>query len=77
VYQSLIVNPNQLSKERDYIARNLEATRMAYDLEAIVQRPLDTKEALTPQKLSENQPTLRNIRLWDPDTLVTSYRQLQ
>jgi uncharacterized membrane protein (UPF0182 family) len=77
VYQSLIVNPNQLSKERDYIARNLEATRMAYDLEAIVQKPLDTKEALTPQKLSENQPTLRNIRLWDPDTLVTSYRQLQ
>ena len=27
VYQSLIVNPNELSKERDYIARNLEATR--------------------------------------------------
>ncbi len=29
VYQSLIVNPNQLSKERDYIARNLEATQEA------------------------------------------------
>jgi uncharacterized membrane protein (UPF0182 family) len=77
VYQSLIVNPNQLSKEREYIARNLEATRQAFGLEEIVQRPLDTKEALTPQKLSENQPTLRNIRLWDPATLVTSYRQLQ
>ena len=76
-YQSLVVNPNQLSKERDYIARNLEATRQAYGLEDIVQKPLDTKEALTPQKLSENQPTLRNIRLWDPNTLVTSYRQLQ
>lgn len=77
VYQSLIVNPNQLSKERDYIARNLAATRQAYDLDAIVQKPLETKQALTPQKLSENQPTLRNIRLWDPNTLVTSYRQLQ
>ncbi len=54
VYQSLIVNPNQLSKERDYIARNLEATKKAFDLEAIVQKPLDTKEALTPKKLSEN-----------------------
>ncbi len=76
-YQSLVVNPNQLSKERDYIARNLEATRQAFGLEEIVQRPLDTKEALTPKKLSENQPTLSNIRLWDPSTLVTSYRQLQ
>ena len=76
-YQSLVVNPNQLSKERDYIARNLAATRLAYDLEAIEQKPLATKEALTPQKLRDNQPTLRNIRLWDPNTLVTSYRQLQ
>ncbi len=77
VYQSLVVNPNQLSKERDYIARNLEATRQAYDLESIVQRPFKTAAALTPQDLNENQPTLRNIRLWDPRTLVTSYRQLQ
>jgi hypothetical protein len=77
VYQSLVVNPNQLSKEREYIARNLEATRQAYDLESIVQRPLQATEALTARDLSENQPTLRNIRLWDPRTLVTSYRQLQ
>ncbi len=76
-YQSLIVNPNQLSKEREYIGRNLAATRAAYDLESIEQKPLATKAALTPERLKDNQPTLRNIRLWDPDTLVTSYRQLQ
>ncbi|NLE22314.1 MAG: UPF0182 family protein [Actinobacteria bacterium] len=77
VYQSLIVNPNQLSKEREYISRNLEATRQAYDLESIVQRRFEPASALTPKDLDENQPTLRNIRLWDPNTLVTSYRQLQ
>jgi len=77
VFQSLVVNPNQLSKEREYIARNLKATRQAYDLDAIVQKPLVSKEALTPRDLTQNQPTLRNIRLWDPNTLVTSYRQLQ
>jgi uncharacterized membrane protein (UPF0182 family) len=77
VYQSLVVNPNQLSKERDYIARNLDATKKAYDLNGIEQVPLVPSDALTPQRLEANQPTLRNIRLWDPRTLVTSYRQLQ
>ena len=77
VYQSLIVNPNQLTKEREYISRNLAATRAAYLLNDITQEPLAAKTPLTPQKLKDNQPTLSNIRLWDPNTLVTSYRQLQ
>jgi len=77
VYQSLIVNPNQLTKERNYIARNMAATKAAYKLDEIEQQPLSPKTPLTPAKLEANQPTLRNIRLWDPNTLVTSYRQLQ
>ena len=76
-YQSLIVNPNQLTKERSYIAGNMAATKAAYKLEEIQQQPLSPKTPLTPAKLEANQPTLRNIRLWDPNTLVTSYRQLQ
>ncbi len=76
-YQSLIVNPNQLTKERAYIANNLKATREAYQLNNITQTNLSPKTPLTPQKLADNEPTLRNIRLWDPATLVTSYRQLQ
>src|SRR5450759_2185215 len=77
VYQSLIVNPNQLTKEREYIAHNLAATKSAYHLNDITQQNLSPKTPLTPQKLADNQPTLRNIRLWDPNSLVTSYRQLQ
>ena len=76
-YQSLLVNPNQLSKEKQYISYNLALTRQAYGLDEIEQKPLATKEALTPKKLDDNSATLRNIRLWDPNTLVTSYRQLQ
>jgi uncharacterized membrane protein (UPF0182 family) len=77
IYQSLIVNPNELSKERAYIARNIAATRAAYALDRITQQPLDAKTPLTPAKLQANQPTLQNIRLWDPGTLVRSYRSLQ
>jgi uncharacterized protein len=76
-YQSLVVNPNQLAKERGHIAANIKATKQAYDLNSITQQPLSPKKALTPVDLIANQPTLSNIRLWDPGTLVTSYRQLQ
>ena len=77
VYQSVIVNPNQLTKERQYIGYNLAATRTAYNLNQITQTPLSPKTPLTPQKLAANQATLNNIRLWDPETLVANYRQQQ
>jgi uncharacterized membrane protein (UPF0182 family) len=76
-YQSLVVNPNQLAKEREYISRNLDATKQAYNLDQVVQRSLEQRTALTADELRENEATLRNIRIWDPDTLVVSYRQLQ
>jgi len=77
VVQSLIVNPNQLVKEREYIANNLAATKDAYQLERGAAKPLEMKTKITPAVLKDNALTLRNIRLWDPDTLVASYRQLQ
>jgi uncharacterized membrane protein (UPF0182 family) len=76
-YQSIIVNPNQLTKERTYIGHNLAATREAYNLNQITQQSLNPKTPLTPQKLAANQATLNNIRLWDPSTLVSNYRQQQ
>ncbi len=75
-YQSLIVNPNQLSKEKQYISYNLAD-------EGGVRAEPDPAEAARDQRgahaaEAHRQPaTLRNIRLWDPNTLVTSYRQLQ
>jgi len=77
IYQSVIVNPNQLTKERQYIGYNLAATRVAYGLNQITQAPLNPKTPLTPQKLAANQATLNNIRLWDPATLVANYKQQQ
>jgi uncharacterized membrane protein (UPF0182 family) len=75
--QSLIVNPNQLAKEGSYIADNIAATRTAYNLNEIAQQPLAMNTAITTGTLATNDVTVRNIRLWDPKTLVTSYIQLQ
>ena len=76
-YQSLVVNPNQLAKEREYIANNLKATKAAYNLDSISTEPLAPETPLTIAKLDRNAPTIRNIRLWDPTVLTTSYQQIQ
>ncbi len=75
--QSLVVSPNQLSKEQKYIAYNIAATRAAYRLNAITQAPYPLQGDLTTAKLAANSGTIRNIRLWDPQTLLASYQQLQ
>ena len=75
--QSLVVNPNQGAKETEFIRRNIQATRAAYDLEHITRTNLSLKGDMTAEKLKANDVTIRNIRLWDPATLRHSYQQLQ
>ena len=77
VYQALLVNPNQLAKEKPYIAFNIAATRAAYDLTAISNTPYSLKGDLSATALKVNGVTVRNIRLWDPQVLLSSYSQLQ
>ncbi len=77
VMQSLVVSPNQQSKEGPYIAHNITATRAAYGLDKISQTQYPLTGDLTTAKLALNDATIRNIRLWDPRTLLSSYNQLQ
>ena len=77
VFQALVVNPNELAKEKPYIAYNIAATRAAYDLTAISETPYSLEGDLTSAALKVNTVTVRNIRLWDPQVLLRSYSQLQ
>jgi uncharacterized protein len=72
-----IVAPNQLVRERPFIAHNIEMTRQAYALDRIETHafPADTGiEAVEP---ANNQTTLENIRLWDWRALQDTLRQIQ
>src|SRR5579863_2416248 len=72
-----IVAPNQLVRERPFIAHNVEMTRQAYALDRIETHafPADTGiEAVEP---GNNQTTLENIRLWDWRALQDTLRQIQ
>ncbi len=74
---TFIVGPNQLVREKPYIANNINLTRQAYDLDEVARQafPADTDpEAADP---ANNQATLQNIRLWDWRALQDTLRQIQ
>ena len=75
--QRFIVEPNELTKERPFIAHNIALTNAAYDLEDVERRSFPAENQLTQAEIADNQPTIRNIRLWDYRPLLSTYRQLQ
>jgi uncharacterized membrane protein (UPF0182 family) len=75
--QRLSVQPNELEKERQYIERNIEFTRRAYGLDGIDERPFPASPEVTPQEISDNPETIRNIRLLDVSPLLDTYNQIQ
>lgn len=77
IVQSFVVQPNEVSKEAQYLARNIDATRYAYGLDQIDERQFPASAAATAQEVAANQDTIDNVRLWDPEPLRAALRQLQ
>ena len=81
IYPTLLqrfrVVPNEISAERPYIEQNIKFTRMAYALDRIQEQEFPAEEALTAADLRKNDPTIKNIRLWDHRPLLVTYAQLQ
>ncbi|ACK68087.1 protein of unknown function UPF0182 [Rippkaea orientalis PCC 8801] len=77
VVQNAIVQPNELSRERPYLERNIALTRAAFDLDKIRVTTLDGSGKITAKDLQNNHLTINNIRLWDARPLLETNRQLQ
>jgi uncharacterized membrane protein (UPF0182 family) len=75
--QQFRVTPNELAAEAPFIARNIEGTRRAFDLEDITVKEFPAKTDLTAADVAEATATISNVRLWDPSVVVQSYKQLQ
>ena len=75
--QQFIVNPNELAKEKPYIAHNIKYTQAAYHLDDVQRQNFAAEAQLTSQSLADNQATVDNIRLWDYRPLLSTYQQLQ
>jgi len=81
VYPALIqqfqVKPTESSKEAPFIQRNIEATRLAYGLDKVEIRDYQATLNTSAGQLADDQATISNIRLMDPNVLSSTFRQLQ
>jgi uncharacterized membrane protein (UPF0182 family) len=73
----LVVKPNQLAKERPYIARNIEATNTAFGLNGVRDEMFELRNDLTWEDIQANRLTIDNIRLWDHRPLEQTYQITQ
>ena len=74
---NFIVKPNELVRERPFIAYNIDLTRQAYGLDRVAQREFPAETTVEATDPANNQATLQNIRLWDWRALQDTLRQIQ
>ena len=76
-FQWLLVVPNEITMERQYIENNIRFTRYGFGLNEIEEREFPARGQLTREELSENRVLLDNVRLWDWRALDAVYSQFQ
>ena len=74
---NFIVKPNELVREKPYIAHNIDLTRQAYGLDRFSLREFPAETTVAAADPANNLPTLQNIRLWDWHALQDTLRQIQ
>jgi uncharacterized protein len=74
---NFIVKPNELVRERPYIAYNIDFTRRAFGLDRVTQHEFPAETTVEATDPAHNQATLENIRLWDWRALQDTLRQIQ
>ena len=77
IVHSVVVQPNELLRERPYIQRTIALTRQAFNLQKIEAKTFQPEGNLTAADLQKNDLTIDNIRLWDTRPLLETNRQLQ
>ncbi|MBX6423028.1 UPF0182 family protein [Thermosulfurimonas sp. F29] len=77
VVHRYVVQPNELDKEKTYIAYEIRYTREGFGLNRVVEKPFRFGKPLTYADLQRNASTIKNIRLWDHQPLLETYSQIQ
>ncbi len=75
--QEFKVKPNEFALERQFLARNIDATRTAFGLQNVDTRQFDYEPTIQPEVVDANRPTIDNARLWDPEIVQATYQTLQ
>ncbi|WP_432485573.1 UPF0182 family membrane protein [Kineococcus esterisolvens] len=75
--QRFQVNPNRQALEAEFVGKNIEATRDAYDLADTETTDYQPDTTVTPGQLQRDAETIPGIRLLDPNVVSTAFRQTQ
>jgi uncharacterized membrane protein (UPF0182 family) len=75
--QTYVVKPNEIDKESPYIAKHIQATLDAYKLTDLEVRNFTHERLPADKAASQVQEVLRNIPVWDAETLADVFLQLQ
>jgi uncharacterized membrane protein (UPF0182 family) len=76
VVQRVRVEPNELARETPYIEYNLAFTRLGFGLEGMERRSL-TPDASGEVDWAEASRQFENLPVWNPSTLLATYRSLE
>jgi uncharacterized protein len=75
--EKIVVKPNELAKESEYIGYNIDFTRKAYNLNKIKEVSFEVNDKLNLEQAKKERATIQNIRIWDERPLLQTYRQIQ
>ncbi|MDR0518649.1 MAG: UPF0182 family protein [Clostridiales Family XIII bacterium] len=77
VVQNLVVSPNEINMEEQYIANNIKFTQGAYDLGDVTIKQFPADNNLTSEDVKSNMDTIKNIRINDYNPTKTFYNNSQ
>ncbi len=77
VVQQLVVEPDEISKEKEYLEYNIEYTQQAFGLNDVEIRDFPAEQSLTRQDILNNDETISNIRVNDARPLKQTFNQIQ
>lgn len=75
--QKYIVKPNEISREKDFIEKNIAATLRAYNLHEVEIREFSLDDLPWDDKAPQIKANLRNIPVWDKEVLGDVFEQLE
>jgi uncharacterized membrane protein (UPF0182 family) len=77
IVQKFVVDPAQGQKELPYIARDIAATRYAYDIADVPQQTFQATSTASGQVAQQNLDALSAARLWGTSTPQQTFTKLQ
>lgn len=75
--QEFKVTPDEKILEAEYLQRNIDATRAAYDLEDVKVERYEAVTDAEPGALRNDAETTANIRIMDPEIISPTFAQLE